>query len=97
MIATTVLTVAAMSPHMPSSRHALRELPLARSSQPARVCSIRMAGAIDTLRQMQGPEIFWGAEGVALGYEESAVKGHDNFDHFIKDPEVGVEENVTDI
>ena len=38
-----------------------------------------MADLLDTVKSMQGPEIFWGSEGVALGHEESEIKGYDNF------------------
>merc|ERR1711871_686510 len=31
------------------------------------------------LAKLQGPEIFWGSEGVELGYEELDIKGYDNF------------------
>ena len=31
---------------------------------------------------MQGPEILWGSEGVPLGYDESEIKGYDNFGRF---------------
>ena len=34
---------------------------------------------MDTLASLQGPEIFWGAEGASNGYEESDIKGYDNF------------------
>jgi hypothetical protein len=29
---------------------------------------------------MEGPEIFWGSDGVLEGYDESDIKGYDNFD-----------------
>ena len=29
---------------------------------------------------MEGPEIFWGSDGVALGHDEADIKGYDNFD-----------------
>ena len=34
----------------------------------------------DTLASMEGPEIFWGSDGVLLGHDESDIKGYDNFD-----------------
>ena len=33
----------------------------------------------DTLATMEGPEIFWGSDGV-LGHDEADIKGYDNFD-----------------
>jgi len=33
---------------------------------------------------MQGPEIFWGADGVLIGYEESDIKGYDTFNTFLQ-------------
>ena len=37
------------------------------------------AGIVDTVGSMQGPEIFWGSEGVLEGFDESDIKGYDNF------------------
>merc|ERR1712094_15624 len=36
-----------------------------------------------TAASLQGPEIFWGSEGVELGHEESEIKGYDNFGKFV--------------
>lgn len=33
----------------------------------------------ETIASLQGPEEFWGAEGVLLGHEEADIKGYDNF------------------
>ena len=41
------------------------------------------AGIISTLQYLQGPEIFWGAEGPSLGYRESDIKGYDGFGRFV--------------
>jgi len=38
------------------------------------------AGIVETLKTMEGPEIFWGSDGVLEGYDESDIKGYDNFD-----------------
>merc|ERR1711939_950575 len=38
------------------------------------------ASITDTLATMEGPEIFWGSDGVALGHDEADIKGYDNFD-----------------
>jgi hypothetical protein len=40
------------------------------------------SGALATLQTMNGPEIFWGADGVELGYEESDIKGYEGFGKF---------------
>ena len=46
---------------------------------PVRSSAVSMAGTIpEELAKLQGPEIFWGSEGVELGYEESDIKGYDN-------------------
>merc|ERR1740124_1095119 len=37
------------------------------------------AGIVDTVAALQGPEIFWGSEGVLEGFDESDIKGYDNF------------------
>ena len=34
----------------------------------------------ETLASLEGPEIFWGSDGVLEGYDESDIKGYDNFD-----------------
>jgi len=38
------------------------------------------ANIVDTLATLQGPGQVWGAEGIAVGKEESELKGYDNFD-----------------
>ena len=38
------------------------------------------ASITETLATMEGPEIFWGSDGVALGHDEADIKGYDNFD-----------------
>merc|ERR1719446_1696912 len=38
------------------------------------------ASITETLASMEGPEIFWGSDGVLLGHDESDIKGYDNFD-----------------
>jgi len=38
------------------------------------------AGIVETLATLQGPEVFWGCDGPALGHEEDEIKGYDNFD-----------------
>lgn len=58
-------------------------LVLGRGGRPAASCvQISMASLLDTARSMQGPEILWGSEGVPLGYDESEIKGYDNFGRF---------------
>merc|ERR1719183_2316520 len=44
-----------------------------------RTNSIVMGDILETAASMEGPEIFWGSDGVLIGYEESDIKGHDNF------------------
>ena len=38
---------------------------------------------IATLQGLQGPEIMWGDQGPLNGYEESDIKGYDNFDQLV--------------
>ena len=38
------------------------------------------ASIADTLATMEGPEIFWGSDGVLEGHDEDEIKGYDNFD-----------------
>ena len=45
--------------------------------------SARDAGMIATLQGLQGPEIMWGDQGPLNGYEESDIKGYDNFDQLV--------------
>ena len=41
------------------------------------------ANIVDTLKTLEGPEIFWGSDGVLLGHDESDIKGYDNFDKLV--------------
>merc|ERR1719263_681670 len=54
--------------------------PLARTS---RTSGLQMANIADTLAGLEGPEIFWGSEGVAQGHDEDEIKGHDGFGKFV--------------
>jgi len=38
------------------------------------------AGIAETLATLQGPEIYWGSEGIAEGFEEADIRGYDNFE-----------------
>jgi uncharacterized surface protein with fasciclin (FAS1) repeats len=50
------------------------------TSNKARVNSVALdASIVDTLRTLQGPGQVWGAEGIAVGKEESDFRGYDNF------------------
>ena len=40
------------------------------------------ASITETLATMEGPEIFWGSDGVLLGHDESDIKGYDSFGKF---------------
>jgi len=37
------------------------------------------ASIVDTVASLEGPEIFWGSDGVLEGHEEDEIKGYDNF------------------
>merc|ERR1719382_743045 len=37
------------------------------------------AGIVETMKSLQGPEIFWGSEGVLAGFDESDIKGYEGF------------------
>ena len=64
-----------------ASTSALLVGPAARA--PARVQTIAMAENImATAESLQGPEIFWGPDGVPLGHDESDIKGYDSFGKF---------------
>jgi len=57
----------------------MADKPVSRSGLPG----VSMSGGksiADTLASMEGPEIFWGSDGVLLGHDESDIKGYDNFD-----------------
>ena len=61
--------------------------PMAAPAAPAAVPAAPAAtggggSVVDTLSTLQGPGVVWGADGVALGHEESELKGYDNFDKF---------------
>ena len=42
-----------------------------------------MANIADTAAGLQGPEIYWGSAGAAIGKEEADIKGYDKFDMFM--------------
>lgn len=42
------------------------------------------ANVVDTLGSLQGPGQVWGADGIAVGKEESDLKGYDNFGLFVE-------------
>mmetsp|Transcript_27058 Transcript_27058/g.48899 ORF Transcript_27058/g.48899 Transcript_27058/m.48899 type:complete len:191 (+) Transcript_27058:632-1204(+) len=49
----------------------------------ARSCSTTLdANIVDTLASLEGPGQVWGADGIAVGKEESELKGYDNFGLF---------------
>merc|ERR1712129_646644 len=37
------------------------------------------AGIVETIKGLQGPEIFWGSDGVLAGFDESDIKGYEGF------------------
>jgi len=37
------------------------------------------ANLVDTIAGLQGPEIYWGSEGIEQGFEEAEIRGYDNF------------------
>jgi hypothetical protein len=39
---------------------------------------------LEDLATLQGPEMFWGSDGPALGFEESDIKGYDGFGKFVE-------------
>ena len=39
---------------------------------------VRMASVLETVKNLQGAEIYWGAEGPLAGYGETDLKGHDS-------------------
>merc|ERR1719258_1027140 len=43
------------------------------------------ASITETLATLNGPEIFWGSDGVLLGHDEADIKGYDNFDQHNKE------------
>jgi hypothetical protein len=59
--------------------------PAAAAPAPAAAAPATAGGGtvVDTLSSLQGPGQVWGAEGIAVGKEESDLKGYDNFDLFL--------------
>lgn len=49
----------------------------------ARVSSALNANIMDTAATLKGPNVPWGSDGVLLGYEESDIKGTDDFSNFV--------------
>jgi len=68
-----ILTAAIMAP-------AAAFVPSAAFS--ARSSTILDANIVDTLAGLEGPGQVWGADGIAVGKEESDLKGYDNFGLF---------------
>jgi uncharacterized surface protein with fasciclin (FAS1) repeats len=52
-------------------------------SRTTRVAAPQMADIMETAAGLTGPVVFWGADGVALGHEESDVRGSDDFGTFV--------------
>lgn len=50
----------------------------------ARSASALDASIVDTLAGMEGPGQVWGAEGIAVGKEESDLRGYDGFGKFVQ-------------
>lgn len=57
-------------------------LNIAPAGRPVARSAIISMDAMQTLSTLQGPEIFWGPDGVPLGYEESDIKGYEGFGKF---------------
>merc|ERR1712127_167576 len=47
-----------------------------------RASTLLDANIVDTLASLEGPGQVWGADGIAVGKEESDLKGYDNFSLF---------------
>lgn len=60
--------------------------PASYAPAPAAVAAPSGAGGtvVDTLSSLEGPGQVWGAEGIAVGKEESDLKGYDNFGKFFQ-------------
>jgi len=54
------------------------------NSSPSRAKFALDASILDTLATLEGPGQVWGAEGIAVGKEESDLKGYDNFGLFVQ-------------
>ena len=48
-------------------------------SPAARASSALNAGIVETVKGLEGPEIFWGSDGVLEGHDEDEIKGYDSF------------------
>ena len=76
---------AAPTSFAPSSWAPSGGMAAAAPSAPATPSAPASTGGSDivgTLSSLQGPGMVWGDQGVELGYEESELKGYDNFDKF---------------
>jgi len=60
--------------------------PAAAAPAPAAPAASAGSGGsiMDTLATLEGPGQVWGAEGIAVGKEESDLKGYDNFGKFVE-------------
>ena len=57
--------------------------PAAAAPVAAAPAAAASGGAVDVLATLEGPGQVWGADGIEQGFEESDLKGYDNFDLFV--------------
>jgi uncharacterized surface protein with fasciclin (FAS1) repeats len=48
----------------------------------SRNANVKMGDLLSTVKELQGPAMYWGSAGVLEGYEESDIKGYDNCGKF---------------
>lgn len=66
----------------PAPAAAAPAAPAAVAAPPAAAAGGSGGTVIDTLASLEGPGQVWGADGIAVGKEESDLKGYDNFNLF---------------
>lgn len=62
---------------------AVGSVPATRRVSAFRSSIVMADDIVTTAASLEGPVIFWGSDGVLKGYEESDIKGYDNFGKFV--------------
>jgi len=67
----------------PAAPAAAAPVAAAAPAAPAMGAPAASGSLVDVLAGLEGPGQVWGADGIAVGKEESDLKGYDNFDLFV--------------
>jgi uncharacterized surface protein with fasciclin (FAS1) repeats len=95
LLPSAIHSLPSLTPHCPSNRHnnstmmklcilavVATAVTAFTPSSSSRSSTALSASVLDTLRSLQGPGQVWGAEGIAVGKEESDFRAYDGFGKF---------------